>query len=66
MLVLTRKTGEAIIIRDDVRVTVSAIRGNRVRIGVEAPLSTPIHRAEVAQAIQQAANERRRFETVPA
>jgi carbon storage regulator len=47
MLVLSRKDGEAILIGDGVRVRVLEIKGNRVKIGVEAPLDTPVFREEV-------------------
>lgn len=48
MLVLSRKKNEAIIVGDQVRVIVTSIRGDKVRIGIEAPASLPIHREEVA------------------
>ena len=51
MLVLSRKQTESIHIRDDVVVTVLEIRGNRVRLGIEAPKSVPVHRAEVYEAL---------------
>lgn len=51
MLVLTRKIGEAIHIGGDVRVKVLGIAGNQVRIGVDAPPTTPVHREEVAKRI---------------
>lgn len=52
MLVLTRKIGETIVIDDDVRITVVHIKGKQVRIGVDAPKETKIHREEIYQAIQ--------------
>jgi len=52
MLVLTRKIGETIVIDDDVRITVVQIKGKQVRIGVDAPKETKIHREEIYQAIQ--------------
>ncbi len=51
MLVLSRKRTESIHIRDDVVVTVLEIRGNRVRLGIEAPKSVPVHRSEVYEAL---------------
>lgn len=53
MLVLTRKRDESIIIGDNVRVTVVDVRGDQVKIGIDAPRSVPVHREEVYQEIQQ-------------
>ena len=47
MLVLSRKTNEAIVINDTVRVTVLAIKGDRVRLGIEAPAEVTVDRLEV-------------------
>jgi carbon storage regulator len=47
MLILTRKLGESITIGDDIRVTVIALKGNQVKLGIEAPASTKVHRQEV-------------------
>lgn len=47
MLVLSRKRGEAVIVGDDVAITVLAIQGNQVRIGVSAPRSVSVHREEI-------------------
>jgi len=47
MLVLTRKTNESIMIGDDIEITVVAINDGRVRIGIDAPRSTPVYRREV-------------------
>lgn len=52
MLVLSRQRNESILIGDDIRVEVVAIRGDKVRIGIEAPKSVPVHRKEVYEAIQ--------------
>ena len=58
MLVLTRKIDEAIMIGDSIRIMIVDIRGDKVRIGIEAPTDTPVHRQEVYDAIQrQNANE---------
>lgn len=51
MLVLGRAVGEAICIGDDIRVAVASIRGDRVRLGVEAPPSLPVHREEIYQRV---------------
>ena len=53
MLVLTRKRNEAILINDDITITVVEIRGDKVRLGVDAPKDVPIHRKEVYDAIQR-------------
>ena len=47
MLVLTRKTGQSVYIGDDVKITLHAIRGNQVRLGIEAPSSVRIYREEI-------------------
>jgi carbon storage regulator len=47
MLVLTRRIGEEVVINEDIYVTVLAIRGNRVRLGIEAPLHTSVDRREL-------------------
>lgn len=52
MLVLTRRLSEQIIIGDHVRVTVISIRGEKVRLGIEAPKDIPVHRLEVYDAIR--------------
>jgi carbon storage regulator len=53
MLVLTRRVGEAFVIGDNVVVTICAINGNSVRIGVTAPRDVDVHREEVYARIQQ-------------
>ena len=47
MLVLTRGTGQQIIIDGDIRVTILGVRGEKVRLGIEAPPAIPVHRQEV-------------------
>ena len=54
MLVLTRRAGESIVIGDDVRVVVLDARGDTVRLGIEAPRSIQVHRAEVYAEVQAA------------
>ncbi len=51
MLVLSRKKNESIIINDNVVVTVVEVRGDKVRIGIEAPRDVTVHRQEVLEAI---------------
>lgn len=53
MLVLSRHKDECIMIGDDVIVRVVDIRGDKVRLGIEAPNATPIHREEVYEAIKR-------------
>jgi carbon storage regulator len=53
MLVLSRHRDESIMIGDDVVVTIVDIRGDKVRLGIEAPQDIPVHRQEVYEAIQR-------------
>lgn len=55
MLVLSRKRDEAIVIGDCIKIVIVDIRGDKVRIGVEAPQDVPVHRREVQDAIDRAA-----------
>ena len=61
MLILTRRVGETLMIGDDVTVTVLGVKGNQVRIGVNAPKDIPVHREEIYERIkrEQEANARR-------
>ncbi|WP_272516604.1 carbon storage regulator CsrA [Providencia sp. PROV209] len=52
MLILTRRAGETVVIGDDVKVTVLGIKGCQVRIGIEAPKDTSIHREVIYLRIQ--------------
>jgi carbon storage regulator len=58
MLVLSRKKNESIIINDHITVTVIEIRGDKVRLGIEAPKDVTVHRQEVYEAIQNQAKNR--------
>jgi carbon storage regulator len=53
MLVLSRKINETIIINDNIVITVVDIRGDKVRLGIDAPKDVPVHRQEVYEAIKR-------------
>ena len=52
MLILTRRVGETLMIGDDVTITVLGVKGNQVRIGVNAPKEVAVHREDIYQRIQ--------------
>lgn len=53
MLILTRRVGEILMVGDDVTVTVLGVKGNQVRIGVNAPKEVAVHREEIYQRVQK-------------
>ena len=53
MLILTRRVGETVMIGDDVAITVLRVKGNQVRLGVNAPKTVSVQREEIFQRIQQ-------------
>ena len=64
MLVLSRKKNESIVIDDDITIVVVEIRGDKVRLGVDAPKEIPVHRQEVFEAIKR--NQQNGQEDAPA
>ena len=57
MLILTRRVGETLMIGDSVSVTVLGVKGNQVRIGVDAPKDISVHREEIFNRIKEESNE---------
>ena len=55
MLVLSRKRDERIVIGDNIVITIVDVRGDKVRVGIEAPPEIPVHRQEVVDALKRAA-----------
>ena len=53
MLILTRRVGEIVRIGDNISVTVLGVKGNQVRLGIDAPKSIPVHREEVFERINE-------------
>ena len=66
MLVLSRHRDESIMIGDDVVVTIVDIRGDKVRLGIDAPTSIPVHRQEVYEAIKRENEQASRLNTADA
>jgi len=65
MLVLSRQRDESIIIGDDIVVTVVDIRGDKVRLGIDAPTAISVHRQEVYEAIQRETASRQAASNAP-
>ena len=53
MLILTRKVGESVLIGDGIKVSVLAVKGNQVRVGIDAPKDVSVHREEVRERLQE-------------
>lgn len=66
MLVLSRKKNESIIINNNITIVVVEIRGDKVRLGVEAPKEVPVHRQEVYEAIKRGDETKKKQETTEA
>lgn len=64
MLILTRRVGEKLIIGDDVIVTILSLKGNQIRVGIEAPREIKVHRQEVFDRIKKE-QERETLSVVP-
>lgn len=57
MLILTRRIGETVMVGDDVTITVLGVKGNQVRLGVNAPKDVAVHREEIYERIQREKDE---------
>jgi carbon storage regulator len=65
MLVLSRKRDEKIVIGDNIVITVVDVRGDKVRLGIEAPTEVPVHRQEVLDAVKRQASAPATPENLP-
>ena len=65
MLILTRRIGESVIINEDITVTVLGIKGNQIRIGVDAPRHVSVHREEIYQRVKKEELEEEEEEATP-
>ncbi|MEL6869939.1 MAG: carbon storage regulator CsrA [Pseudomonadota bacterium] len=57
MLILTRRVGETVVIGEDVSVTVLGVKGNQIRLGINAPKTVSVHRQEIFDRIQNESDE---------
>ena len=57
MLILTRRVGETLIIGDDVHITVLGVKGNQVRLGIDAPRDVEVHREEIYHRVKNASSD---------
>lgn len=57
MLILTRKVGESLLIGDEISITILSVRGNQIKVGVNAPKEVSIYREEIYQRIREAKDE---------
>ena len=55
MLILTRRVGEGLVIGRDITISVVGVKGNQVRLGIDAPAQVPVHREEIAERIRREA-----------
>ena len=58
MLILTRRVGESLMIGDDVTITVLGVKGNQVRVGVDAPKDVAVHREDILNRFEESAAEK--------
>lgn len=58
MLILTRRVGETVMVGDEVTITVLGVKGNQVRLGINAPKDVAVHREEIYQRIKQEHDDR--------
>ncbi len=65
MLVLSRKKNESIIINDNITIVVVEIRGDKVRLGIDAPKEVPVHRREVYDAIKLGEEQKKKEDETP-
>jgi carbon storage regulator len=63
MLILTRRIGETLVVGDEVTVTVLGVKGNQVRLGVNAPKDVAVHREEIYERIQKEKQDKDRSES---